>query len=172
MEALNTLLEELKDIKIVPLLLAVEDEQEDFVQNLILRRILEKQSVRFQSFLRRAAVYRLPVLDKAVGLVSKDLHDWQSYVDRAVRLSLMEQSRSRKHSVFCWVSPLLREDILGELTRKEREECHRSAASYYKTTLSESLDYKPVTAVELVEHALAGGMERDAVEEAGRLLYY
>jgi len=172
MEALNTLLEELKDLDIGPLLLAIRDEQEEFVQNLILRRILEKQPRAFQHFLRRTAVYRLPVLKKAIGLVSTDLHDWPPYIDRAVHLSLMEQDRTSKCSSFYWVTPLLRENIFEELTRKAKEECHRSAVSYFKAVLSDSSDYAPVMAFELIEHALTSGLNRDAIEEAGRLLSY
>jgi len=146
MEALVTLLEEVKDLDVGQLLVAVKDEQEEFVQNLILRRILETQPEAFQSFLGRSAVYRLPVLKEAIGLVSEGLDGWESYIERAVRLSLMEQDRSRIRSVFYWVTPLLREDIFAGLTVEAQEGCHRSAVSYYKGVVAESSDYSPVMA--------------------------
>ncbi len=172
MDELNTLLGESKDLDIISLLSAVKDKQDEFVQNLILKKILESQSDEFHEFMRRSAVFRLPVLKQGLGLVCKDMDDWDSHITQAVRLSLMEQEGNGKSNVLYWVTPLLRESIFRELEEKDRKMFHCAAASYYKNIISSDSGYAPIIAIELIEHALHAGMDRDAIKEGGRLLSY
>ena len=81
MEALDTLVGEAGNLDYVSLLSAIEDKQEEFVQELVLRRLLETQHENFQTFLRRSAVYRLPVLKKGIRSVCSDLSGWESLVE-------------------------------------------------------------------------------------------
>jgi hypothetical protein len=114
MEALNALVGEVKDV--TSLLSAAKGKQDEFVQELVLRQLLESQPDEFQTFLRRSAVYRLPVLKDGIGFVSEGITDWESEAEKAVRFSLMEEDST--HNVHYWVSPLLREDIFAELRQK------------------------------------------------------
>ena len=172
MEALDTLIAEAKNLDFVSLLSAVKDKQEEFVQNLILRQILKTRSEEFQTFMRRSAVYRLPVLREGIQLVCPELKDWELYVNEAVRLSLMEQDSTRKKLVQYWVTPLLSKDIFGEQGEKERKRCHRAAVSYYQAVLSKTSEYAPMIAFELIEHALKAEMDEVAIEKEGELLAY
>jgi hypothetical protein len=152
MEALNALVGEVKDV--TSLLSAAKGKQDEFVQELVLRQLLESQPDEFQTFLRRSAVYRLPVLKDGIGFVSEGITDWESEAEKAVRFSLMEEDST--HNVHYWVSPLLREDIFAELQAEERRRCHEVAASYYRDVLADSADlYDPVSGAELIEHALS-----------------
>jgi len=173
MEAINTLLKEVKDIDIVHLLSSVKDKQEEFIQGLLLRKILETQSEDFQNFLRKSAVYRLPVLKEGIKLVCEDIKNWESYINKAVSLSLMEKDTSRIDYYLYWVTPLLRESVFKELKDEDRKKCNQSAVSYYQSVLSQSKDYIPIIAIELIEHSLQAGMDDIAIEEVGsRLLPY
>ena len=173
MEGLNILLEETGGDDIVGLLSAVKDREEEFVEDLILRRILESQPGGFREFMRRCAVYRLPVLKEGIELVCEGTGNLDGQIKRAVRLSLMERDSSRKRDVSYWVTPLLREGLLAELPAEERTRCHGRAVDYYKERISEATGYSPIMGIELIEHALGGDREDDALEEAGgRLLPY
>ena len=94
MEALNTLLKIQKGIDVEALLLRVQDEQEELVQDLVLREILTSQPQDFQKVMQYSAVFRLPVLREGIQLVCKDVKDWQSFIDLGVQLSLMEEEKA------------------------------------------------------------------------------
>ncbi len=173
MEDLDILVGEAQDLDVVSLLSAVKGKQDEFVQSLVLREILESQPGEFQTLMRWSAVYRLPVLKEGIRLVCERLPYWESYVDQAVRLSLLEQDSSRKNFVQYWVTPLLRDDIFREQGAEERKRCHQAAISYYEGVLSQSPGYEPIMSFELIEHALKAQMHELAIEEAGgRLLPY
>ena len=172
MEALNALVGEVKDPDFASLLSKARGKRDEFVQELVLRELLNSQPEAFGTFLRRSAVYRLPVLEEGIGLVCEDLKDWKSDEEKAVRLSLIEEDSTRRHYVRYWVTPLLREDIFGELQEEERKRCHEVAVSYYQAMLSASR-YDPVSGAELIEHALKAGLDDIAIEEGGsRFLPY
>ncbi|PXF53672.1 MAG: hypothetical protein C4B56_02030 [Candidatus Methanophagaceae archaeon] len=176
MEALNALVEEMKDAEIDTLLCEAKGKQEEFVQELVLRKLLETQQETFQTFLRRSAVYRLPVQKEGIELVCEGdgLKDWESEAEKAVRLGLMEVNRTRSDYVRYWVTPLIREDIFGDLPEEERRQLHQAAVSYYQSILSASrYGYDPVSGAELIEHALEAGLDDIAIEEGGsRFLPY
>jgi len=166
MEALNALVGEVKDAEIDTLLFRAKGKQEEFVQELVLRELLETQQETFQTFLRRSAVYRLPVHKEGIGLVCEGLQDWESDAEKAVRLSLMEVDSTRSDYVRYWVTPLLRGDIFVELPEEERRQLHQAAVSYYQRILSASR-YDPISGAELIEHALEAGLDTIAIEEGG-----
>jgi len=169
MEGLNILLAETGWEDIAALLEAVKDKEAEFVEGLILRRILESQAEGFRAFMRRCAVYRLPVLEGGIELVSEGSKA-KEHIERAVRLSLMERDSSRRREAAYWVTPLLREGLLAELADEERARCHGRAAEYYKKRISEAEGYSPIMGIELIEHALNSDREVDALEEAGERL--
>ena len=172
MEALDTLVAEAKNLDLTSLLSAVKNKHEEFVQKLILREILKSQPDEFQMFVRRSAVYRLPVLKEGIQLVCAELKDLEPYVNQAVRLSLMEQDTGQSRLIQYWVTPLLSKDILGEQGEEEKKSCHTAAMSYYQRVLSKSLNYAPIMAFELIEHALRAEMQKLAIEKEGELLSY
>ena len=169
MEALDTLVGEAEGLDYVSLLAEIKDKQEEFVQELVLRQIMGTQSVDFQKLTRRSAVYRLPVFTKGIRSVCSTITGWQSHVENAVRLSLMEEDSTLRDRLY-WVTPLLREDLFGELAGGERLECHQSALSYYQEMLSTARDYVPFLAMELIEHALKADYGDIALEESGHRL--
>jgi len=172
LDQLNELVGEVKHLDLESLLSEAKGKQEEFIRKLVLRRMIESQSEEFRTFLRRSAVYRLPVLRAGIELVCGDLADWRSDMERAVRLSLMEEDSTHADTVLYWVTPLLGEDIFGELGTGEMRECHQAAVSYYQGILSASR-YDPLSGEELIEHALNAGLTDIAVEEAGgRFLPY
>ncbi len=170
MEYLDTLVREVKGLDIPSLLSRVKGRQDEFVQELLLKEILKNQIEDFQTFLCRCSVYRLPVLKEGIGLLFSGMKDWESHVEKAVRLSLMEEDSTRKDYKY-WVTPLLREDLLRELGEDEKKKYHQAAVSYYQEILSKA--YEPVSSAELIDHALSAGLPEIAVEESGeRFLPY
>jgi tetratricopeptide (TPR) repeat protein len=172
MEALNTVLKEVEDLDITSLLSAIKAKEEEFVQYHILRKILGSQKDAFQRVMRRCAIYRLPVSHKGIRLVCEGLKDWESHIKKAICLSLMKQNKDHGEDYLYWVTPLLRTGIFEELNEEERSQCHKAAFSYYQAALSEAAEYSPITALELIEHALKAGIHNIAIEAGGKLLLY
>ncbi|MGD2248926.1 MAG: tetratricopeptide repeat protein [Candidatus Methanofastidiosia archaeon] len=171
MEALNALLQVEKDIDVTVLLQRVEGKQEEFVQDLVLREILHSQSEEFQKVIKYSAVFGLPVSKKGLNLVCRDVDEWDTFVDTGVQLSLMEENKIGDMGYY-WVTPLLREEVFGELSEEEKMFCHTAAVVYYKKVLSLMEGYSSLYASELIEHALKCGKEDIALEEGGTLLKY
>lgn len=170
MEYLNTLVGEVKGLDIDLLLSRAKNKQDEFVEGLVLRQLLDTQSEEFLSFLRNCSVYRLPVLKDGIGMACDDFKDWESHSEKAVRLSLIERDSSSKDLRY-WVTPLLRESLFKELGDDEKNICHQAAVSYYQNVLS--ITYDPVSSVELIRHALSAGLNEIAIDESGeRFLPY
>jgi len=172
MEALDTLVGQAKGLNVPALLAAVKDKQDEFVQELILKRILESQTPTFQRFLRRISVYLLPILERAAALVCEEMDDWRDHLERGVALSLIERDSRQSERVLYWVTPLLREEAFAELPPAEAKTCHEAAVCYYEGVQLEASEYSPLAAMQLVTHALAGGLQDEAIEAAGPLLAY
>ncbi len=170
MEALNILVGEVKNLDVALLLSKVRNKQEEFVQGLVLRQLMEAQPKDFQTFLSYCAVYRLPVLKEGIGLLFSGLKDWDSQVEKAVRLSLMEKDSTRR-DIRYWITPLLRENVFEELGDEEKKSCHKNAVLYYQALLSKA--FASILSAELIEHAIKAGLPEIAVEEGGdRFLPY
>jgi len=167
MEALDALVGETKGFDFSGLLAKAKNKEVEFIQELVLRQLLEIQSEEFKNFLRRSAVYRLPIIRKGIERVSGDINDLESLIEKAVQLSLMEKDTTHKDSVRYWVTPLLREEIFDELKKEEQRRCHQAATSYYQFILTESSTYLPIYSMELILHALNAGLDEIAIEESG-----
>jgi tetratricopeptide (TPR) repeat protein len=167
MEALNTLIAE-EGIIDEALLDRVKGKQEEFIQDLILKEILKSQPHDFQKVMHYSSVYRLPALREGIGKVCKNIGNWQSFVDKGVQLSLMEESGDRV--AYYWVTPLLREEMFKALNKDEQKMCHEAAINYYQEVLLKG--YAPLYAFELIEHALKCGIDEIAIKEGGRLLTF
>ncbi|MDY6957980.1 MAG: tetratricopeptide repeat protein, partial [Halobacteriota archaeon] len=172
MEALDTLVGNVKGLDIDSLLSKVKGKKDEFVQDLVLNEILKAQPEDLQNLLHRSAVYRLPVHKKGIENVSFDLADWESHLDKAVHISLIEADTTLKNNAWYFVSPLLREDIFCFLDEGESVKCHKGATSYYQEVLSSPEYYNPLLAEELIEHALRCGEGGIAIEEGAKLLSY
>jgi tetratricopeptide (TPR) repeat protein len=170
MEALNAVLK-VENVDVAALLQKVEGEQEEFVQDLVLREILKSQSKGFQKVMQYSSVFGLPVLKEGVHLVCHNVNDWDTFVDKGVQLSLMEENKIGDTGYY-WVTPLLREEIFEELSQKEKMWCHKAAVVYYKKALSLMEGYSSLYASELIDHALHCGEEGIALKEGGTLLEY
>jgi len=167
MEALDTLIEvKGKDLDIASLLLKVKNKHEEFVQELILNQILMVQPEQFQTFLRRCAVFWLPVTDQGIETVCTGIKDWKTHMKQAVRLSLMEKDTTRKEYRY-WVTPLIQEDIFEELEQEQRKTCHKNAVSYYQSILSRDSEYIPTASAALIRHAVKADLMEIAAEEGG-----
>jgi len=172
MEALDILVGEMKEnLDYISLLGEIKNKQDEFVEGLLLRKLFGLQSEAFQTFLRRSAVYRLPALKKGIRSVCSEIPEWESHLETAVRLSLMEKDSSLKDYVRYWMTPLLREELFGELGEEDKQKCHQTAVAYYQELLMQG--FAPVLSIELIEHALNAGLDAIALEESGeRLLPY
>ncbi|MBU7013329.1 MAG: tetratricopeptide repeat protein [Theionarchaea archaeon] len=171
MEALDMLLEVEKNLDVEPLLLAVKDKEDEFVQGLLLEEIMNKQSEGFQQTVKYSSVYGVPVTKEGIGIVCRSISGWDSFLRLGVELSLMEQDRrGAEDSLYYWVSPLLRGRIFSDISNQERRSCHQLAVEYYKKILSSRDHFDAICASELVHHALESGMQDIAVEEGGKLL--
>ncbi len=166
MEVLNTLVKE-KGVD-ETLLDEVKGKQEEFVQELILKEILKSQPEAFQKVLQYQSVYRVPVTKEGIKIACEGIEDWESYVERGVQLSLIEEGKERV--AYYWVTPLLREEIFEELEEDEKVMCHKAAVIHYQNVLS--VHFVPVYAFELIDHALECGMNEAAIEVGGILLPY
>ena len=170
MEALNILIGvKGKDLDLTQLLTLIKNAKEEFIQGLVLDQILKAQPEEFQKFLSRSAVFQLSIFKEGIEAVCGDINDLDSHLEKAVRLSLMEKDSTRQEYRY-WVTPLIRENLFGELEKEEMKKCHKTAISYYYTVLSR--EYSPILSVELIEHAVKGGFSEIAVDEGVRLLSF
>ena len=169
MEYLDTLVKEVKTLDIHSLLSRVKGRQDEFVQELLLNEIFKAQTDDFKTFLRCCSVYRLPVLKEGIRLLFSGINGWESNVETAVRLSLIEKDSTQKDNKYL-VTPLLREDLFKDLGEDEKMKYHQAAMSYYHNVISRT--YEPIASAELINHAISGGLPEVAVEEGGRFLPY
>ncbi|VVB93817.1 Photosystem I assembly protein Ycf3 [uncultured archaeon] len=170
MEYLDTLVGEVKTLDIPSLLSRVKGRQDEFVQELLLNEIFKAQTDDFKTFLRCCSVYRLPVLKDGIGLLFSGMKGWESHVETAVRLSLIEKDSTQKEYKYL-VTPLLRGELFKELGEYEKKKYHQAAVSYYQNVLSRT--YELIASAELIDHAISGGIPEAAVEEGGsRFLPY
>jgi tetratricopeptide (TPR) repeat protein len=170
MEAVDALVGMESDIDWEALLATVKGKQDEFVQNLVLNKILERQSKEFQQVMQCCSVYRLPVAKKGIELVCEKIKGWDFLVEQAVQLSLVEKGRKGDTNYY-GVTPLLREELVKILGDKGGI-CHKAAVMYYEKALSARERYEPDYGIELIDHALHCGEVEIAVGEGGRLLSY
>ena len=168
MEALNILVGVEKEVD-ETLLTQVKGKQEEFVQELVLRTILESQPGDFQKVLQYSSVYELPVSREGIEKVCSTIKGWESFLDSGIQLSLVEKGKDK--TSYYWVTPLLREELFKALCEVEQKKCHEAAVLYYQDVLAGD-EYYPEYAFELIEHALQCGRGDAAVGEGGRLLNY
>jgi tetratricopeptide (TPR) repeat protein len=166
MEDLDTLVR--LDIDVTELLQTVQGKQEEFIQQLVLRKIFHSQSKEFQKVIKGVSVYKLPVMKEGLALACKGIPTWESQVERGVQLGLLEKDK-RKVSYY-WVTPLLREELLEELDEPEKKMYDRAACTYYQEVLSTS--FVPEYAFELIDHGLQCGMTEPVISEGAKLLQY
>src|SRR5659263_137520 len=170
MEYLDTLVKEVKALDVPSLLSRVKGRQDEFVQELLLNEIFKAQTDDFKTFLRCCSVYQLPVLKEGIGLLFNGMNGWESHVETAVRLSLIEKDSTQKDYKYL-VTPLLRGDLFKELEEDEKMKYHQAAVSYYHNVSSRN--YEPIASAELIYHAISGRCPEVAVEEGGsRFLPY
>jgi tetratricopeptide (TPR) repeat protein len=169
---LNAYIKEINIEDFYTILSSIRDKQEEFIQELLLKEILNAQVSVFQDFFRRIAVFRLPVLQRGIELVCEEVDNWQEALDKAVRLSLVEQDTTHKDYRY-WVTPLLREEVFNQLDDDKKIEVHKRAVRYYQKITDDAAEYSPILSAELIEHALKSCMYDIAIDEAGaKLLPY
>ncbi|MGC1122969.1 MAG: tetratricopeptide repeat protein, partial [Candidatus Methanofastidiosia archaeon] len=166
MEDLDTLVR--LDIDVAELLQTVQGKQEEFIQQLVLRKIFHSQSKEFQKVIKGVSVYRIPVMKEGLALACTGISTWESQVERGVQLGLLEKDK-RKVS-FYWVTPLLREELFEDLDETEKKMYDEAACTYYQSILSTS--FVPEYAYELIDHGLQCGMTGPVFSEGARLLQY
>ncbi|MBU7012682.1 MAG: tetratricopeptide repeat protein, partial [Theionarchaea archaeon] len=171
MEALNSLVETEQTLDAESLLNEVRGKQDEFVQKLLLRKILKRQSEDFQRIIQYSAVYRLPVTKDGIENVCKKVEHWNEFLGLAVRLSLVEEG-SRGDKSYYQVTPLLREEVFVILEESEEKMCHQAAVEYYQKVILTDKGYESDYGFELIDHALKCGDNEAAVDEGGRLLPY
>jgi tetratricopeptide (TPR) repeat protein len=99
-------------------------------------------------------------------LVCEEVDNWQEALDKAVRVSLVEQDTTHKDYRY-WVTPLLREEVLDELEANKKMISHAHALKYYQELVEYYDEYSPILSIELIEHALKSNNEDIAIKEAG-----
>jgi tetratricopeptide (TPR) repeat protein len=173
MEELNTYIKEIGIKDLNTKLSLIKDKQAEFIQELLLKEMLNAQSPEFQDFFRRISIFRLPVLQRGIELVCEGIANWQEALDKAVNLTIVEQDTTRKDYHRYWVTPLLREKVLAELDADKKKKFHIWALKYYQELIEFQAKYLPELSIELIEHALKSDNEGIAIKEAGaKLLPY
>jgi tetratricopeptide (TPR) repeat protein len=163
---LNAYIKEIETEDFHTILSLIKGKQEEFIQELFLKEILNAQAPAFQDFFRRISIFRLPVLQRGIELVCEGVDNWQNALDKAVRLSLVEQDTTHKDYRY-WVTPLLREEVLNELDANKKKISHARALKYYQELIESYAEYSPILSIELIEHALKSNNEDIAIKEAG-----
>lgn len=71
------------------------DQKEEFIQQLILRKIFYSQSREFQQVLKGMSVYRIPVMKEGLAPVCGRIPNWESQVETGVQLGLLEKDKRK-----------------------------------------------------------------------------
>jgi tetratricopeptide (TPR) repeat protein len=151
MEWLDLVVGQMIPGEVPQLLEAIKNKQEDFVREHVNRELLQGGGKELLRFLRCFSIYRRPVTEQGVKLVSEKtgIEDWKECLRQGISLSLVEQDQA--HQTY-QVTPLLREELLKSI--EEAKACHEAASAYYKN-VSDACDADdPVLTEEAIFHIL------------------
>lgn len=169
MEWLNLLVGQMEAAEVAQLLEAIKDKQEEFINNHVLRELIQQGGDELVLFLRWLSIYRRPVPEAGVERVAEKagLSGWRKLLQPGMSISLVEYDQVRYSYQ---VVPLLREELLNGLD--EHKACHEAAFAFYKEVCEGKDWINPVLTEEWIFHALGCGEEDVASEQGGNLVNY
>ena len=167
MEWLDVLVGQMAEAEVPQLLDAIRDKQEEFIRHHVIRELLIRGGDELAHFLRWFSIFRRPVFQEGVQIVADkaNLEAWEELLHQGLGLSLVEYDEARQSY---GVTPLLREELLGEL--KDLQSCHEAAFAYYKQICEPAKHFDPMLVEEWIFHALGCGEEDVASKQGGMLV--
>ncbi len=169
MDWLNVLAGRMTNSEIPEILHAVKGKQEEFIQNLVLRQLLQHSRAELEHLLCRLSIFRIPVLLEGVKQVAEKagISNWRQFLEQGIALSLIEHDQSgNKYQV----TPLLREELLSGL--KDISTVHEIAFEYYKEKTDIRDSVEPTLMEEWIFHGLGCGKEEEVSAIGGWLVDY
>ncbi|MBF0551927.1 MAG: tetratricopeptide repeat protein, partial [Deltaproteobacteria bacterium] len=143
---------------------AVQGQTDKYIQDYIIGSLFAQAGPDFQSFLPRAAIYRIPVpLEAFEAVVPPGLSEPPALLlDRGVNLTLLERDQPRGQDAVYWVNPVIREQPWAVVPPSDQKQLHGLALGWYSQHLvtNEKPDYGYIA--EAVHHALASDQVRAA----------
>ncbi|MCP4157659.1 MAG: tetratricopeptide repeat protein, partial [bacterium] len=167
MERLDKLVGEMKSAEVPQLLEAIKDKQEEFIQEHVIRELIQRGGSTLENLLKWLSIYRRPVLTEGVEKVSEKagIASWENILERAIALSLAEHDQ--QHQKY-QVTPLQRDELLKGHADPQAGHC--AAFDYYKETCTPRETIDPIQTEEWIYHALECGREEEATHQAARLV--
>ncbi|MBF0566227.1 MAG: tetratricopeptide repeat protein [Nitrospirae bacterium] len=140
---------------------AIKGKSEEFIQIYFAEVIAATVGEKFEGFLRRAAVYRVPVKTKAFKYLGERKH-----LERGIALTLLEREMVGDGKSFYWVTPIIREMQWDKLEADEKMQIHGLAFDWFDEEIGNSEKLEPKLLEEAVYHGLESGNVRRACRHA------
>jgi tetratricopeptide (TPR) repeat protein len=169
MEWLDVLLGQMKAAEVPKLVEAIENKQEDFIREQVVRELVRQGGKDLALFLQWFSIYRRPVAIEGVQQVAEKagIKDWEDLLKKGMGLSLIEHDQARRTYQ---LTPLLQEELLSNL--EDTQSCHEAAFAYYKNVCESQEMFDPILVEEWIFHALSCKQEETASRQGGRLVTY
>ncbi|MEH2142433.1 tetratricopeptide repeat protein, partial [Nostoc sp.] len=169
LEWLDKILSENIADNLATILKKMEVAEEKFRENILAEELLKQQTPGLRKMLGKLLVYELPVVQAAISPICEDISSWESHIQRAEILGLLEvtltNNTERLYRVSWILSPLLEfpENPKGEELYKQ------AAQILYRLWWEEAEDPTEVQTLEIHRLALLGKDENIAVRIAKHL---
>jgi tetratricopeptide (TPR) repeat protein len=169
MEELDVLLGQMKAAEVPKLVEAIENKQEDFIREQVVRKLVRQGGENLELFLQWFSIYRRPVQIEGVQQVAEKagIKDWENLLKKGMGLSLIEHDQARRTYQ---LTPLLREELLSKM--EDTQSSHEAAFAYYKNVCESQEIFNPILVEEWIFHALGCKQEETASPQGGRLVTY
>lgn len=169
MEWLDQLVGQLTEQELPYLTQRIQNKQQEFIQQHVLRELLTRGGADFEKFLTWCSIYRRPVLEAGIHNMAEaaGLPAGAQLLQQGLNLTLMEKDPVQESF---GVAPILREELLRQLT--DCHSCHTAAFGYYEQQCANRDPLDPVLSEEWIYHALGCGEEEVAADKGGDLVSY
>ncbi len=167
MEWLDQLVGQMTEQELPHLTQHILHQQQEFIQQHVLRELLTRSGADFEKFLTWCSIYRRPVLESGIRIMAEaaGLKEGERLRQQGLNLTLMEEDPVHKSFA---VAPILREELLRQLT--DCHPCHTAAFGYYEQQCANRDPLDPVLTEEWIYHALGCGEEEMASRQGARLV--
>ncbi|MFQ6113014.1 MAG: tetratricopeptide repeat protein, partial [bacterium] len=161
LEWLDKIAEEEEKYNLKQLKQALQGKNEDYIREYLAEILAKTEGEDFLQFLRRAAVFRLPVQQSAFEKFGD-----KEFLDKGVNLTLFEREKPSGLEPVYWVAPIIREAEWRKLPKKEKLTMHDSAFKWYDKKITESKEPNFAYLNEAVLHALESNRVLGACKHA------
>ena len=167
LEWLEIIAEKESEYNLEDLKKALQGQNEEYYQKYLADIMARCQSEDFQTFLHKAATYRIPVEQSAfLPFGTKAL------LDKGVDLTLIEREQAEAQEPLYWVAPVIRESEWNKLYPQEKQTMHELAYKWYDDKIEQSKKTEIALHYEAIYHTLESNKINDACKHGAVLGSY